>query len=474
MFQPPSIASGASSPLPPRARSPAPKAETTSSPKLTKNENAEPQTPLHDSSATLSPSLNAAHQPSASDASGRLSPSASLVENVGQAVSTLAGFFRSGGEAIVNTVGTTLSNLPSPRRASLQASKNGGVKIRNAKFYKNPPLGRMAPLSEEEWMSSFDAEGRIAHPGRVRSRVFAGGAEDVIRGSLWEFLLGVYTYGSTYAEREEQMNINRLKYENMRDRLQEMQLLDTFTDTGKESINTIDKDVRRTDREVPFYAGDGNPNLTKLENILAVHSIVYRPELPYIQGQNEFASMLLYVQNGSESEAFWCFAQLMNFMGDFFLPEDKTAMNRQFHTLIEMVNQHEPTLYETLATEEAADVVFAYRWMLLNMKREFNFEDALRICEVIWSMPSQEYTKQGLDLGRNPYILFICLAVILQQGEALAGKGYADIIMHMNGLAGKLDVSKVLSLAECLYWYFVQGGIPPQRLAESPARPQTD
>ena len=37
----------------------------------------------------------------------------------------------------------------------------------------------------------------------------------------------------------------------------------------------------------------------------------------------------------------------------------------------------EPSVYEHLCRHDAQDVVFVYRWLLLNMKREFSFQDGL-------------------------------------------------------------------------------------------------
>jgi TBC1 domain family member 25 len=34
---------------------------------------------------------------------------------------------------------------------------------------------------------------------------------------------------------------------------------------------------------------------------------------------------------------------------------------------------------------QAIDLLFCYRWLLLEMKREFAFDEALRMLEVTWS-----------------------------------------------------------------------------------------
>lgn len=42
------------------------------------------------------------------------------------------------------------------------------------------------------------------------------------------------------------------------------------------------KDVLRTDRSFPFYAGDGNPNVTTLFNILTTYALNH-PSVSYCQ-----------------------------------------------------------------------------------------------------------------------------------------------------------------------------------------------
>jgi hypothetical protein len=43
------------------------------------------------------------------------------------------------------------------------------------------------------------------------------------------------------------------------------------------------QDIVRTDRDVEFFAGDGNPNIEKLGRILGIFSMLHRPDMPYVQ-----------------------------------------------------------------------------------------------------------------------------------------------------------------------------------------------
>jgi hypothetical protein len=42
---------------------------------------------------------------------------------------------------------------------------------------------------------------------------------------------------------------------------------------------------------------------------------------------------------------------------------------------------------------QADDLLFCYRWLLLEMKREFAFEDALRVMETLWASLPPTYPE---------------------------------------------------------------------------------
>ena len=64
---------------------------------------------------------------------------------------------------------------------------------------------------------------------------------------------------------------------------------------------------------------------------------------------------------------------------------DGVAMTKKFHNLIQLLMYYDPEFYCYLKRKNAHELFFCYRWLLLDLKREFPFEDALRSLEVIWS-----------------------------------------------------------------------------------------
>ncbi|CAH1645655.1 unnamed protein product [Spodoptera littoralis] len=71
----------------------------------------------------------------------------------------------------------------------------------------------------------------------------------------------------------------------------------------------IEKDVVRTDRGNPFFAGENNYNVEIMKNILLNYA-VYNPVLGYTQGMSDLLAPVL-CEIKCEAEAFWCFVGLM-------------------------------------------------------------------------------------------------------------------------------------------------------------------
>ncbi|KJE91222.1 hypothetical protein CAOG_02388 [Capsaspora owczarzaki ATCC 30864] len=263
----------------------------------------------------------------------------------------------------------------------------------------------------------------------------------------------------------------------------------------------IRNDVVRTDRQNPLFANDNNPNLTKLFNILATYAEFNR-EVAYAQGMNDLAAQILSVVN-DEAEAFWCFVTVMDRMQGYFHANEQ-AMNFQLMLLAQLLAQADRVFYNYLVSQQAQNCFFAYRWLLLNLKREFSFDDSLRIAEVLWTMPtapanqrdarptpasssfsssssaaqqpqaapqvaqprsqSPTPTKQPNlpaedELGPNPFALFMCLAVMsLHRDNIMEAKlNDSDLLMFASTVSQKLDLTEVLYRAETLFWQYTRG-----------------
>eukprot|EP00824_Muranothrix_gubernata_P012033 TRINITY_DN25760_c0_g1_i1.p1 TRINITY_DN25760_c0_g1~~TRINITY_DN25760_c0_g1_i1.p1 ORF type:complete len:160 (-),score=22.12 TRINITY_DN25760_c0_g1_i1:38-517(-) len=134
-------------------------------------------------------------------------------------------------------------------------------------------LRRGNALSQEDWLNLMDEEGRVRDQVALRRFIFYGGMEDSVRPVVWKFLLGLHSYNSTYAEREE---INTKKKEEYRALKNQWMSISAAQEARfakfRERRSRVEKDVLRTDRHHPFFEGEDNANLNILNDILLTYS----------------------------------------------------------------------------------------------------------------------------------------------------------------------------------------------------------
>ncbi|XP_001360111.2 uncharacterized protein [Drosophila pseudoobscura] len=252
------------------------------------------------------------------------------------------------------------------------------------------------PMCDSEFRLFLDALGQIQRKDELHKVIFLGGIDPSLRRVVWKHLLNVYP-GGTHGlalDGHQRMEFMRRKSE------QYCRLRDTWKAAIKRGsvagelayvTSMVKKDVLRTDRLHPFYAGsDDNQNIASLFNILTTYALNH-PSVSYCQGMSDIASPLLVTMN-DEAQAYICFCAIMSRVrGNFML--DGIAMTQKFAHLTEALSFYDPEFWEYLKSQQADDLLFCYRWLLLELKREFPFEDALRMLEVQWS---------SLRYGSNP------------------------------------------------------------------------
>lgn len=116
---------------------------------------------------------------------------------------------------------------------------------------------------------------------------------------------------------------------------------------------------------------------------------------------SDLASPLL-VTMGDEAHAYICLCALMTRLYPNFLL-DGEAMTVKFSHLTESLQVYDPDFYVYLKSQQADDLLFCYRWLLLEMKREFAFDDALRMLEVLWASLPQKSPVVELSLKEKEF-----------------------------------------------------------------------
>lgn len=306
---------------------------------------------------------------------------------------------------------------------------------------------RPPPLSRDEWNSMFDAEGRLVNYTAFRERVFYSGVEAELRREAWKFLLGLHKPDSSAAERRDLVRDRKQSYDVLRRQWTSIteQQASRFG-KWKERKSRVDKDVRRTDRALPFFAKEYSPNLKALRNILLTYTM-YNFDLGYCQGMSDLASPLLYIMR-DEAEAFWCFAALMDRLeGNFH--SDQSGMHSQLLALRKLVQVLDPQLHAFFESKDCLNYFFCFRWVLIHFKREFKFDEVLRLWESIWSCAFTNHLH-----------LYMCVAVLVHHRRAILEGSFEfdSLLKFCVELGGKLDLDQMLRLSEALCLYAGDAG----------------
>ncbi|KAK3539926.1 hypothetical protein QTP70_019572 [Hemibagrus guttatus] len=259
------------------------------------------------------------------------------------------------------------------------------------------------PLSDAEFHSYLNSQGQLTRPEELRLRIYHGGVEPSLRKVVWRYLLNVYPDGLTGQERMDYMKRKTREYDQLKS-----EWASRVSSEDLEFIRgNVLKDVLRTDRAHPYYAGsEDSPHLTALTDLLTTFAITH-PQVSYCQGMSDIASPILAVMD-NEAHAFICFCGIMKRLEGNFHP-DGQLMSIKFQHLKLLLQYSDPEFYAYLVSKGADDLFFCYRWLLLELKREFAFDDALRMLEVTWSSlppdpPETEVELIGLPLeeGESP------------------------------------------------------------------------
>lgn len=274
----------------------------------------------------------------------------------------------------------------------------------------SPIHTRRAPVSAAEWVSFFDDHGKLnVDPEHISKLVFQGGLDSDIRIEAWKFLLGIYPWHSTFNEREAMRRSRADAYFEVKSHWFDHPEIRN-TQQFQDEKHRIDKDVHRTDRSQEAFSGEDlpnpdpqmavgtNENLEVMKDILVTYNF-YNTDLGYVQGMSDLLAPL-YVAMENEAMAFWAFTKFMDrVQSNFYI--DQSGMHGQLQLLKQLIQFMDPELFKRLEDTETSNLFFCFRWLLVWFKREFEWEDVIRLWEVLWT-----------NYLTDKMILFIALAVI--------------------------------------------------------------
>lgn len=87
------------------------------------------------------------------------------------------------------------------------------------------------PLTYEQWINIYlDSNGRVKNKESVLSRIYSSGVNDDIRKDIWKFLLGYYSWNSSFKEREERDAYLLNEYQNLIKKWKDEEIKESFNE----------------------------------------------------------------------------------------------------------------------------------------------------------------------------------------------------------------------------------------------------
>ena len=372
---------------------------------------------------------------------------------------------------------------------------------------------RRKPVNLKEWQSFFDGStGKLTVAvDQIKERIFHGGLdpEDGVRKEAWLFLLGVYEWTSTSEERSRLMNAKRDEFIRLKgawwERMVEgqasteqeewwkeqkgrigrlshvrtrriLRVARSLTDmsTDRDTLQT-EKDVHRTDRHLPLFAGEDIPHpdpsspfhvegsngtnvhMEQLKDMLLTYLEYDAPStqshqneynscpqnLGYVQGMSDLLAPIYAVMQ-DDAVAFWAFVGFMKRMARNFV-RDQSGMRAQLTTLDHLVQILDPQLYLHLQSADSTNFFFFFRMLLVWYKREFGWSDILRLWEILWT----DYLSSQMHL-------FVAVAILEHHREPIMNhlQHFDEVLKYVNELSGTMDLPSLLVRAEGLFRRF--------------------
>ncbi|CAL1527055.1 unnamed protein product [Lymnaea stagnalis] len=298
-------------------------------------------------------------------------------------------------------------------------------------------------VTDEIWKEHMSTDGSIEDVFQLRKAIFFGGLDSTIRHEVWPFLLHYFPFTSTFEQREQIRNDKYIEYQNIR-KLRESMDPEAQQQFWRSIQCIVEKDVVRTDRSHHYFKGDNNPNIEVLKNILLNYAVA-NPQMGYTQGMSDLlAPVLAAIQQ--EAEAYWCFTGLMTRTIFVSSPRD-SDMDKQLNFLRELLRVTLPKFHYHLKLlgQDAMELLFCHRWILLCFKREFCEADALRIWEACWARYQTDY-----------FHLFVCVAIVAIYGDDVVEQRLPadEILLHFSSLAMHMNGRLVLRKARGLLHEF--------------------
>lgn len=194
---------------------------------------------------------------------------------------------------------------------------------------------------------------------------------------------------------------------------------------------------------------------------------------------NDVLSRFLIVL-GSEAQAYWCFTNYMETVKRDFL--DDGMLDKITHVRL-LLKKMDEQLFDHFKANGMEDLLFVHRWLVLTFKREFSFEDALTMFEIISSQHLEltsmeaerererqrakqleidggEFHAQVVEMTNYSFEVFVCLAVLEEYRKSLLRCSEVSSVYNtIHSLSMKMDLNIILMRAEELFYKYCRKSV---------------
>ncbi|KWU43943.1 GTPase-activating protein gyp7 [Rhodotorula sp. JG-1b] len=335
------------------------------------------------------------------------------------------------------------------------------------------------PIQLEEWRAWFEPEeGRLLlDEQEAKRRIFQRGlADNDVRKQVWPFLLKLYPWTSTRQERAAIAEAKSAEYDAAKRGWMDDEALHK-TERYLEEDHRVEIDCRRTDRTHPLFLSDVPPEEQGAHppsnaHVMAMHDILMtwvfatsrsasdtppgtaaaaaeagEPVTPapaprnYVQGMSDLFSPLYVVLEGEQWLCYALFENQMERHADNFLV-DQSGMARQLAELQSLLRVMDRGLYHHFETTGSLNLFFCFRWFLTSFKREFSFDDTIKLWEIFFT-----------DYLGTHFHHYFALAILEANRDVIVRylREFDEILKYINELSQTLDLATLISDAEVLY-----------------------
>ena len=317
------------------------------------------------------------------------------------------------------------------------------------------------PLSAEQWCGACSSDGTIDEADflAVARTVSKGGVSPSIRVTVWPFLLKLVQPSSAAETRDAEFQTLRRRYANLvalckslqsellEDAVHEIPRLQQ-AEEYRENKRIVNLDVVRTDFKSMAFINDANPDdrngpsrsqldrdaeelgvsdhveaseyLSSEEKRLAKYMAklllcysLHDPQTGYCQGMTDLIQPFVQVFE-DEAICFWAFASFMKEARENFRTDEDGIM-KQINAVKGVLATLRPELLEKLTAIGAGSCYFAYRMLLVYLRRELSLRDAMFLWEVMWAERILLKTSTGLPEQAMPgFMVFVVVSIILE------------------------------------------------------------